>query len=251
MFTAPNLSSLTHGFFTRQGGVSQGYFDSLNFALTKGDNLEHVRENRKLALQRLGTPHAALATAHQIHSNRVVIVDKPWEFGKAPQYDGLVTTQPNIAIGVLAADCVPILFADVHAKVIGTAHAGWRGAQSGIIENTLATMKQLGAKDIAAATGPCIHQDSYEVGPDVFEAFTTGNAKAKQFFIPSATKGHFQFDLLGAVNQRLESSGIKDIHHLNRNTYANEDQFFSCRRSFHRDEPTFGCSLSAIVMEDS
>ncbi len=175
MFLADNLISLTHGFLTRRGGVSKGYFDSLNLAAMKKDTIENVRENRKRALKRLGVPEADLVVCNQVHSSRVVVVDQPWKFGidQVPKADAMVTTRPNIVLGVLADDCVPVLLADKKSGVVGAAHAGWRGLQKGVIAEVVKTMCGQGAKidQIVAAIGPCIHKESYEVGEDVQSAF--------------------------------------------------------------------------------
>lgn len=250
MFTIDRFSSITHGFLTRQGGVSSGYFDSLNLALTKGDAVENIRQNRILALERLGVPGASLAICHQVHSSRVIVVERAWEFGleSAPKADALVTTHPNIVLGVLTADCVPILLADLQAGVIGVAHAGWKGLQQGIIQKVLQTMCQQGARcdHIVAAIGPCIHKSSYEVGGEVKEAFIREGKRAESYFQPHQKGDKYWCDLPGLTRYFLNKAGVTTVEQVNQDTYTQEDLFFSCRRSTHRQEPTFGCQVSAL-----
>ncbi len=172
MFKAQNLSQLKHAFFSRRGGVSTGYFDSLNFAFTKGDNSENIKENQKTALEKLAIPNIPLILCEQVHSTKVVTIKEPITY--IHKADAIVTQNPYIAIGILSADCVPILLADYTTRIIGVTHAGWRGAKAGIISNTINTMIGLGAtlENIQAAIGPCIAQKSYEVGPEIFQTFT-------------------------------------------------------------------------------
>jgi YfiH family protein len=240
-------SKLRHAFFTREGGVSQGIFAALNVGLGSGDDPEAVRENRRRAATTLDVPAEKLVTAYQIHSASVVVVDQPWLAGKAPKVDAMVTRTRGIALGILTADCAPVLFADVKAGVIGAAHAGWRGALAGVTDSTIEAMERLGARreHIHAAVGPCIAQQSYEVD----EAFRARFAKADpdnlRFFVEGpADKPHF--DLESYVVHRLIAAGIDEIEALNLDTYADEGRFYSYRRATHRGEADYGRQLSAI-----
>lgn len=252
MFTSQKLKGLKHGFFSRCGGVSQGFFASLNFGLNKGDDIGNVIQNRNIALEKLGIPQLPLLTLKQIHSAEVKVVTEPWPFnvGAAPHVDGVVTNKPGIALGILTADCAPVLFADVQARVIGAAHAGWRGAQAGVIANTVEAMCSLGAecRRIVAAVGPCIAQESYEVDAEFYERFITQHPASQTYFMAAPQTAHFLFDLPGFVKFCLMQAGIETIEGLNLNTYANPDLFFSCRRAFHKNEPTFGNNISIIAM---
>jgi YfiH family protein len=200
-------NGIRHAFFTREGGVSGGIYTSLNCGLGSQDRMEDVRKNRARVAAVLGTEPSMLITAHQVHSARAVIADAPWD--KNPEADAIVTNTPGLAIGVLTADCTPILFADPDARVVGAAHAGWRGAKTGIIAATIAAMESLGAKRarIRAAIGPTISQDAYEVGPEFEEAFIADATAHKQYFQPSAhTRPHF--DLPGYCHDRLKEERV-------------------------------------------
>ncbi len=247
MFIADNLKQLKHCFFSRRGGTSTGYFDSLNFAFTKGDTPDNIRANQKIALQKMDALNAHLILCEQVHSAKVVVATKETASQKA---DALVSTTPNVVIGVLTADCVPVLLADVKRGVIGAAHAGWKGALGGVIGNTVESMQSLGAdpNNIHAAIGPCIAQSSYEVGAEILESFTNAQSGSDRFFKPSQMQGHHMFDLSGFVHNCLQQSGVQNIENLKLDTYSNADLFFSCRRANHKDEPTFGCGLSAIML---
>lgn len=250
MFSCPTLNKISHirhGFFGRNGGVSQGLYSSLNCAYGTGDALEHVDENYQIIRRALGAK--SYCKAHQIHSNIAVIADKPWARAKAPQADALITNVPGLMIGITTADCLPILFADHKAGVIAAAHAGWRGAIGGIIEATLTQMKTLGARDIVAAIGPAISQNSYEVGPEFYAQFIAENKDNASFFIGSARAGHYMFDLKSYAKQRLEHAGIGNINVLANDTCLEENDFFSYRRSCLRKETGYGCQLSAIILE--
>lgn len=244
------LSTINHAFTTRQGGVSQGYFDSLNAIYDKGDSDENVTENRRRICESLGTTSHSLITAHQTHSTKALIVNHSKAEAEA---DALVTNTPGLTIGIKTADCVPILFADSQNKVIAAVHAGWKGAVSGILENTLTSMTQLGAKtdSIVAAIGPCIWQKSYEVGQELYEQVIGQGDSHKKFFIPSPKPQHWQFDLPGYVAGRLKSAGIAVIEDSPADTYADPERFFSFRRKTHLGESNFGCSLSVITLRDS
>lgn len=248
MLTTAGLAAecLAHGFFTRAGGVSEGAFASRNCGFAAGDAPERVRENRARSLAELGLPADRLITLRQVHSPNVVTVRGPWPDGVAPAADGLVTDRPELALGILTADCAPILFADTQAGIIGAAHAGWRGALDGVIEATVAAMVALGARAsrIRAAVGPCIAQASYEVGPEFRERFRAVDAKS--LFRPGAGD-RFQFDLPGFARRRLEAAGVGHIDVLGRDTCAEADIFFSYRRSVLTKAGGYGSNLSAIA----
>ncbi len=243
-------SRLSHGFFTREGGVSVGHYASLNTGYGSGDDLSCVGENRRRIAASLGAQTSDVVTCHQIHSGVAHIISE------LPQDklegDALVTNRPGIAIGVLTADCVPVLFADVEAGVIGAAHAGWRGAEKGILQATIVAMESLGAMraTIVAAIGPCIAQASYEVGSDVYQAFTSTQPDFKQFFKSGSDGAHFWFDVGGAAEHILRLSGVANIARLGYDTYAEEKRFFSFRRSTHRGEPVYGRQMSAILLKE-
>jgi YfiH family protein len=238
------MPAISHGFFTRQGGVSKGLYASLNCGLGSGDDPAAVVENRARAVAGLGLRHAALATACQIHSARAVTVDEDWPAGLRPEADGLVTTRRGLAIGVLSADCVPILFADPSVPVIGAAHAGWKGAVTGIAEATVEAMCRLGARPgcIRAGIGPAIRQVSYEVGPEFPSRFADG----PEFFVPSSREGHFRFDLPGYVGARLSRLGLASIEDVGLDTSGDAENFFSYRRANQRGERDYGRMISAI-----
>ena len=250
--TAPNLTqaSVRHAFFTRKGGVSTGIFSSLNCGFGSGDHPADVAENRARAAATLGIPTETLCTVYQIHSPKVAIVVEPWQRSAAPQVDAMVTRKPGIALGILTADCVPVLFADTQASVIGAAHAGWKGALGGVLEATVEAMEKLGAARgrIAAALGPSIAQASYEVGPEFHAAFVNADPANARFFIESDRAGHFRFDLPAYVAGRLEQAGIEASREAAIDTYAEADLCFSYRRATHARESDYGRLLSAIVL---
>jgi len=247
---AKNLQSVSHGFFGRRGGVSTGIFASLNCGPGSGDERADVIENRKRVSDALSSG-APLLTLYQIHSGNAVTVTAPWNIGEGPQADAMVTNVPNIALGILTADCAPVLFADAEAKVIGAAHAGWKGAISGVTDSTIAAMEALGAKRnrIAAAIGPCISQTNYEVGPEFRARFLESDSSFARFFTPSDKPDHFRFDLEGFVAQRLDAAGLASVERLSTCTYAAEGDFFSFRRATHRGEKDYGRQVSAIVLK--
>ena len=240
-----------HAFFTRRGGVSSGSFQSLNCGFGAGDGPDSVTRNREIAMARLGLPADRLATCYQIHSARVVTVESPWPRGTAPRADGMVTRLPDIALGILTADCTPILFHDPVAGVIGAAHGGWRGAFAGIVEATVEQMEALGSvrSRIRAGIGPCIAQNSYEVGPEFPRQFLAEEAASTCYFAPAARPGHFMFDLPGYLEHRLARAGIAIVERSGHDTVAEDDRFFSYRRACLRGEPAYGRGLSAIVLE--
>jgi YfiH family protein len=255
MLQAASLAKLTpirHAFFTRDGGVSQGVYATLNGGVGSNDARDKVTENRARMAAALGVTPDRLLTAYQIHSPNVVIVDEPWTHENRPRADAIVTKTPRLAIGVSTADCGPLLFADAEAGVIGAAHAGWRGAFGGVIEATLAAMEQLGAKRgrIAAALGPTIRQPNYEVGPEFVERFIAYDPAYARYFAPSGRPGHSMFDLKALTVDRLAATGIA-AESLDLCTYPDSDRFFSYRRTTHAKEPDYGRQISAIAIEDT
>jgi polyphenol oxidase len=244
-------SGIRHGFFTRAGGVSDGIYRGLNVGVGSDDDPDLVRENRRRVAAWLGIAPERLVTVHQVHSPDVVAVDAPF-VGDRPKADALVTGRPGLAIGVLAADCGPVLLADAEAQVIGAAHAGWKGALTGVLENTIAAMERLGARRqrIVAALGPAISKRNYEVGPEFVARFTAADSANERWFAPSTRAGHALFDLNGYTVERLARAGVK-AEALGRCTYEEEDLFFSYRRTTHRAEPDYGRQISAIVMGES
>jgi purine-nucleoside/S-methyl-5'-thioadenosine phosphorylase / adenosine deaminase len=239
-----------HGFFTRQGGVSTGLYSSLNCGLGSKDDFGSVAENRARVAEILGTGPDRLLTLFQVHSAKAVVAKKPWTADKAPEADAVVTNVPGLAIGVLTADCAPVLFCDAEARVIGAAHAGWRGALSGIVESTVEAMVGLGARPdrIAATIGPAISQKAYEVGADYVERFLAEDKEAGQFFANDPDSGEPHFDLTGYVAERLAKVGITAITDLGLCTYCDETRLFSYRRSQHHGEPDYGRQISAILL---
>ncbi|SNS89223.1 MULTISPECIES: peptidoglycan editing factor PgeF [unclassified Azospirillum] len=253
MITLPLLVALPgirHGFMTRDGGVSTGIYAGLNCGLGSNDNPDHVRENRARAVQALGLPPDALVTVHQVHSPDVATVTAPWSPADAPRADAMVTDRPGIALGILTADCVPVLFCDAEAGVIGAAHAGWKGAAGGVLSATVATMTGLGADPtrIRAAVGPHIAWDSYEVGPEFRDRFLAMTADNAKLFKPSRRESHWMFDLAGYVDDRLRAAGISRIAHAGQDTVTQEDRFFSYRRTTLRGEPDYGRGISLIAL---
>lgn len=248
---AKNLAGLRHGFFGRQGGVSEGFYASLNCALGTRDDPKAVTENRRRALASLtNNPNAHLLSLYQIHSPDVVTVREPWEIPQRPRADGMITNKPNIALGIITADCGPVLFHDPQAHVIGAAHAGWKGALGGVLEATIEAMKALGAKPerIHSAIGPCISQVAYEVGPEFIGRFRETDSDSTRFFTPGKRDDHWQFDLEAYAVARLARSGVESIERLGACTYTREAEFFSYRRATHRNEAEFGHQLSAIML---
>ena len=245
-----DTAGIRHGFFTRQGGVSGGVYASLNCGFGSRDRADDVAENRARVARSLAVDRHALNTVHQVHSADVATVAAPWEPAAAPRADAMVSRTPGIAIGVLTADCAPILLADPAAGVIGAAHAGWRGALDGIVEATVRAMCDLGAQveRIRAALGPCIAQASYEVGPEFRAAFLAADDSNDAFFIASDRPTHFRFDLPGYVAQRLARAGIDAVERLDVDTYAEAERCFSYRRATHAGEDDYGRLISAIAL---
>ncbi len=244
------LPGIAHGFFGRRGGVSSGIFASLNCGYGSNDDADAVRENRTRVAAWLGTREPQLLTVYQIHSADAVQVTTPWVRADAPKADGMATNVPGIALGVLAADCAPVLLADATAGVVGSAHAGWKGALGGVVESVVALMEKLGAQRsrIRAAVGPCISQASYEVGPEFRERFVEAAADNARYFVPSSREHHWQFDLPGYVRTRVAGIGV-EIDGVNPCTYEDEKGLFSYRRATHRSEPEYGRNLSAIMVK--
>ena len=243
---AVSLGELPHGFLGRRGGMSVGEMAGLNVGYGSSDDREAIAGNRRLAIAAL-LPEAELATVHQVHGAEALHVQRPWPQDSRPNADAMVTDTPNLLLGILTADCAPVLFADHNAVVVGAAHAGWRGALAGITDSTIEAMERLGARreNIHAAVGPCIAQPSYEVD-DAFRArFVAADADNQRFFVPGAA-GKPHFDLEAYVRHRLIAAGIGEVEELNLDTYANADRFYSYRRSSHRGEAEYGRQLSAI-----
>jgi YfiH family protein len=245
-------AGVVHGFFSRAGGLSEGLYASLNSGPGSADQLDKVIGNRDLVAGALGLPPGSILTAYQVHSADVVTVETPWSFDQAPQVDGLVSKTPGIGLGILAADCAPVLLADGGNRVIGAAHAGWRGAVGGVIEATVAAMVELGARPerITAAVGPCIGGESYEVGPEFPAPFLALDSDNEKFFRAAPRDGHYLFDLGAYVAQRLTQAGLAPVQPVAADTCAMEEQFFSYRRSFLRGEPDYGRNISVIALTD-
>jgi YfiH family protein len=241
--------AVPHGFFTRRGGVSTGPYASLNASLSSQDDPDAVAENRARAAGAVGAAPARLLGLTQVHGTDVVTVDTAWPAGQGPRADAMVTSQPGLALGIITADCAPVLLADQDAGVIGAAHAGWRGASAGVLEATVAAMVRLGAAPsrIAAAIGPCIAQVSYEVGPDMRDAVLAADPAADEFFAPGHRAGHFQFDLAGCCAARLARAGLARIARLDLDTLADPDGFFSHRRRTLAGGGPIGHQISVIT----
>jgi polyphenol oxidase len=247
-----SLKNIRHGFFTRQGGVSRGLYASLNGGIGSRDSTADVAENRARMAAALGVEPQSLLTNYQIHSPQAVVVEAAWTSDERPRADGIVTRTPGLAIGVTTADCGPILFAEPQARVIGAAHAGWRGALSGVAEATIAAMEQLGAtrSQIRAALGPMIRQRNYEVGSDLIDRFAVEDPASAPFFVPASRPGHALFDLGGYIAARLRRAGISRIEDLGLCTYADPALFYSYRRATHRAENDYGRHVNAIALRD-
>ena len=243
------VKGVRHAFFTRQGGVSTGVYDSLNVGVGSRDDPESVQENRARTAAALGVELSHLLTCYQIHSNVAVTADAP--FAGRPEADGIVTKTPGLACGALSADCAPILLADGEARVVASAHAGWKGALGGIVAATVEAMVAAGARRerIVAAIGPCIGQASYEVGEDFMDRFSLEAPGSERFFAEGKAPGKRQFDLPGFVLQRLAEAGVEQAAWTGFDTCADENLFFSNRRGYLRGESDYGRLLSAIVLE--
>lgn len=252
---APELDSLDgrpirHGFFTRAGGVSEGIYRGLNVGLGSSDDPALVAENRRRVTDWLGVAAERLVTPYQVHSPDVVTVSAPFE-GERPKADAIVTATPGLAVGVHTADCGPVLFADTAAGVVGAAHAGWKGALTGVLENTVSAMEKLGADRtrIVAVLGPSITAANYEVGPEFVQRFRDAHGGDGRWFTSSARAGHAMFDLTAYTVERLVKAGVS-ASFVGHCTYAREDLYFSYRRTTHRREPDYGRQVSAIVIPE-
>ena len=255
MLQAPSLSRLArirHAFFTRGGGVSDGVYASLNGGIGSNDAPDKVAENRARMAATLGVTPDRFLTPYQIHSPDVVVADGSWTQETRPRADAVVTREPKLAIGVSTADCGPLLFADAEAGVVGAAHAGWRGAFTGVIEATLAAMEKLGASRdrVVVALGPTIRQPNYEVGPEFLERFRAADIDNERFFAPSPREGHAMFDLTGYIADRVNRAGVAQFEDLGHCTYADPAQFYSYRRMSQRGEPDYGRHINAIAIGD-
>ncbi|QAY77410.1 peptidoglycan editing factor PgeF [Sphingosinicella sp. BN140058] len=247
-FRARALVAVPHGFLGRRGGVSTGVCAGLNVGLGADDDPQAVRTNRRLAAEAV-MPGAALVTVHQVHSADAVHAVAAWPDDARPHADALVADRPGLVLGILTADCAPVLFADAQAGVIGAAHAGWKGALTGVVDATVAAMERLGAdrSRIAAAVGPCIARKSYEVDESFLRRFAAAAPENERFF-SLGRAGHHQFDLEGFVVARLAAAGLSRIEALGQDTYSQPDSFYSYRRATHREEPTYGRQISLIAL---
>jgi YfiH family protein len=242
------LPHIRHAFFTRQGGVSEGLYASLNTGLGSKDKPARIAENRGRCAKALGVASARLVSLYQIHSNRAVTLDDvPPE---RPEADGIASVARGLGLGILAADCGPVLFADAREPIIGAAHAGWKGALTGVLESTLDAMEKRGAQRsrIVAVLGPCISAEAYEVGPEFKTRFAQADRASPAFFRAAPREDHFLFDLPGYVGARLKRAGVGEIEILGACTYGEPERFFSYRRATHRGEADYGRNLSAIAL---
>ncbi len=246
-----DLPRVRHAFFTRRGGVSSGIYDSLNCGFGSDDDAANVAENRARAMARIEIAADRLVTPFQVHSNRVAVLDRPLDRASAPEVDALVTRESGLALGVLAADCVPVLLADAEAGVVGAAHAGWRGTLDGVLESAVEAMEELGAQraGIVAGIGPCIAQRSYEVGPEFPAPILECSAEDDDLFCPAPRAGHFLFDLKGYAARRLARGGVSKVRCLPCDTCGEPDRFFSYRRACRHGEGDYGRGLSVIYLE--
>ena len=245
---AVSLGGAPHGFLGRRGGVSKGVVAGLNVGSGSGDDPAAIFRNRALAIAAI-RPGAELATVHQCHSAEAVTLVRAWPMDERPSADAMATDRPGVLLGIVTADCAPVLFADIDAGVIGAAHAGWRGALGGITDSAIAAMERLGARRdrIHAAVGPCIAQASYEVDEAFRDSFVADDSDNGRFFV-AGPSGQPHFDLEAYVVHRLVAAGIEEVEALNLDTYADPDRFFSYRRATHRGEPDYGRQLSAIAL---
>ncbi len=244
------LAGIRHAFFTRGGGVSDGVYDSLNGGLGSRDAPARVRENRARMAAALGVVPGHLVTAYQVHSPDVVVAEQPWTREDAPRADAVVTRVPGLAVAVTTADCGPVLLADADGGIVGAAHAGWKGALTGVLEATIAAMERLGGARarMIAALGPMIRQPSYEVGAEFVARFVAADPDNRRFFLPAVRNGHAMFDLPGFIAFRLERAGIGHVEDLRHCTYADPARFFSYRRSIHHAEPDYGRHVHGIAL---
>lgn len=247
--TSPLLSAARHGFFTREGGVSSGPYASLNCSTRSGDDPAHLSENRRRVAHWIEVPTDRLVGVTQVHGKRVITVTEPWPVGAGEEADAMVTSQPQVALGTITADCAPVLFSSTNGQIVGAAHAGWRGALAGVLEATLEAMQALGAHpaDVRAVVGPCIAQESYETGEDMHHAILSADQQAARFFAPGLRPGHYQFDLAGWCVFRLERAGVGHAAALGVDTKADEKRFFSHRRRTLAGGGPIGHQISVIA----
>ena len=244
------LPGVAHGFFTRQGGVSDGIYAALNTGIGSRDGRDAVLENRARAALRLGGFPERLATPYQVHGTDCVVVEAAWPAGQGPKADAVATRTPGIVVGIGTADCGPVLFADADARVVAAAHAGWKGAFTGVLESTVARMETLGAERsrIVAVLGPTISGAAYEVGPEFLSRFTEADSRNAVYFRPSGRDGRAWFDLPAYIVARLGRLGLAQVHDVGLCTYRDEARYFSYRRATHRGEPDYGRQLAAITL---
>ena len=242
------LLPVPHGFLGRRGGVSQGVCAGLNVGWGSDDDRSAIAENRRRAVEAVA-PGARLVTVHQVHSPTALVATEPWPEDARPQADAIATDRRGLALGILTADCAPVLLADAEAGVIGAAHAGWKGAFGGVLESVVAAMESLGTRRdrITAAVGPAIARRSYEVDDRFYDRFAEADPANDRFFTPGRD-GHHQFDLEGFVAARLAEAGIGRVEALGLDTYSDAERFFSYRRATHRGEPTYGRQISLIAL---
>ncbi|HZP78709.1 MAG TPA: peptidoglycan editing factor PgeF [Pseudolabrys sp.] len=245
-------SGIRHAFFMRIGGVSEGVYESLNGGVGSNDDQARVSENRARMATALRVKPENLLTAYQVHSPDVIVATEPWTRETRPRVDAIVTQVPGLAVGVSTADCGPVLLADAQARVVGAAHAGWRGAFTGVLEATLAAMEKLGARRerIAVGIGPMIRLANYEVGAEFVDRFHQQDPENLRFFRAGRREGHALFDLAGYITARLKQAGVASIGDLGNCTYAEPELFYSYRRSTHRSEPDYGRHINAIALSD-
>jgi YfiH family protein len=241
---------IAHAFFTRQGGVSTGVYASLNGGAGSRDDADAVAENKRRMAVQLGVPAQRFLVPYQIHSATALTVDGPWPDAERPRCDGLVTATKDLALGVTGADCGILLFCDPQAKVVAAAHAGWKGAFEGVLEATLAKMREAGARQdaIRVVLGPTIAAATYEVGPEFVARFEAADRANTRFFAPSTRAGHAMFDLPAYIGARLAQAGVETFENLNLDTYADAERFFSYRRTTHHNEPDYGRLIAAIAL---
>jgi len=249
-FKNPNI---IHGFFTRKGGESKGMYSSLNCSLRSKDNFLHVNNNRKNAMEFLSLQTNMLLTPNQVHGKRVLVLKKKWRSHSDPKADAIVTKKSGLVLGILTADCAPVILCDEKAKVIGIAHAGWKGVFLGVLESAVNKMENIGAKrsNIKAIIGPCISKKFYEVGNDLFQKFVKKNPKNKSFFTVSKKHSRYMFDLVGCICEILKKLNIGNVENLSLDTFSNPKKFFSYRRSIRKKENDFGRNLSVITLKNS
>lgn len=245
---AEALGGVKHGFLGRAGGVSSDPYASLNVGLGSDDVRADIEANRRRALEAVA-PQASLVTLHQVHSPAALTVTRAFPDDARPEADAMATDRPGLALGILSADCAPILLADAEAGVIGAAHAGWKGAMTGVAHAVVEEMETLGARRerIAAAIGPCIGRASFEVDDEFRKRFETIDGENERFFRPGAP-GHHYFDLEAYLAAWLASEGVASVEPLGLDTYANEERYFSYRRATHRGEPDYGRQISIIAL---